>query len=113
MTFQSIGTDIEEVSRFRNKKFAENRTFYKKIFTDDEINYCLGKIDPYPHFTGKFCAKEAFIKATGDTIVKLLDIEISNVNGQPQLKFKTDLEIMLSISHTSKYATAIVVIEKK
>ena len=48
MTFQSIGTDIEEVSRFRNKKFYENKSFYKKIFTDDEIDYCLGKIDPYP-----------------------------------------------------------------
>ena len=63
MTLQSIGTDIEEVSRFRNKKYSENKSFYKKIFTDDEIDYCLGKIDPYPHFTARFCAKEATIKA--------------------------------------------------
>ena len=113
MSIFGLGIDIEEVSRFKEKKYQKNEKFYKNIFTLDEINYCLKKDDPYPHFTGKFCAKEAFIKATGDTKVKLSDIEISNVNGQPRLKFKTNLEIMLSISHTSKYATAIVVIEKK
>ena len=36
-----IGIDIIEVSRFRRKKYEENRNFYKKIFVKSEINYCL------------------------------------------------------------------------
>ena len=36
-----IGIDIIEVSRFKRKKYEENRNFYKKIFVKSEINYCL------------------------------------------------------------------------
>ena len=110
MTLQSIGTDIEEVSRFRNKKYSENKSFYKKIFTDDEIDYCLGKIDPYPHFTARFCAKEATIKALKNEIINFLDIDIVIKNNIPNLHLPKNLEGSVSISHTETYAIAIVMI---
>ena len=58
-----IGIDVIEVNRFSSKKFSENEEFYKKIFTDSEINYCTKFKEPYAHFAGKFALKEAVIKA--------------------------------------------------
>ena len=56
-----IGIDIIEVSRFRRKKYEENRNFYKKIFVKSEINYCLKFKNSAERFAGKFAIKEAVI----------------------------------------------------
>ena len=36
-----IGIDIVKVSRFKNKPYLSNKKFYSKIFTNNEIKYCL------------------------------------------------------------------------
>ena len=36
-----IGIDIVKVTRFKNKPYLSNKNFYKKIFMDSEIKYCL------------------------------------------------------------------------
>ena len=59
----AIGIDIVDVNRFSSKKFSENKEFYSKIFTKNEINYCTKFKNPYTHFAGKFALKEAVIKA--------------------------------------------------
>jgi len=112
-----IGIDIESVDRFRKHPYEEDKRFYDRIFTEAEIEYCLKKRDPYPHFTGRFAAKEAFIKAA-DTIegLNLKDIEIENTkSGKPYLKFKKKIpvdssKIIISLSHTQSQAVAVVVI---
>ena len=58
-----IGIDIIEVSRFRKKKYEENKNFYKKIFVKSEINYCLKFKNSAERFAGKFALKEALIKS--------------------------------------------------
>ena len=58
-----VGIDIINVSRFRNMPFEKKSSFYKKIFHENEINYCLKFKDPYTHFAGKFAVKEALIKS--------------------------------------------------
>ena len=35
-----IGIDIVNISRFKNKPLKTNLDFYKKIFLEDEIEYC-------------------------------------------------------------------------
>ena len=57
-----VGVDIINVSRFRNMPFEKKSSFYKKIFHDNEINYCLKFKDPYTHFARKFALKKALIK---------------------------------------------------
>ena len=112
-SISGIGIDIEEVDRFRKLSFNENENFYKKIFAQDEINYCLKKADPYPHFTARFCAKEAVMKAFPQKITNPQDIKIIMRNDKPEVKINTfDLgNIFLSMSHTKDYAIAIVIIE--
>lgn len=105
----SIGIDIEEISRFSKLKYEKSKSFYEKIFTPQEIKYCLSKSNPYPHFTARFCAKEAVLKALNQQI-KLTNIEIIMRNKKAVLNLPTHKQALLSLSHTKKYAIAFVLI---
>ena len=110
----SIGCDIEEISRFKNKK----EVFLNKIYTTSEIEYCNGFKDPASHYAARYCAKEATVKALYDFNIKDVyysDIEIlNNSDGAPIVKIKKypDLKIKISLSHCKTYAMANVIIIK-
>ena len=110
-----IGIDIIEVSRFRRKKYEENRNFYKKIFVKSEINYCLKFKNSAERFAGKFAIKEAAIKAIPEKIVPH-DIEIVYVNRKPAIRLKNSLrkkyDFVVSVSHEKEFAIGIVIAEK-
>lgn len=107
---QSVGVDIEEISRFSRNRYENKKPLYNKIFSQDEIKYCLSKKDPYPHFTVRFCAKEATIKALHNKKFSLRDIEIRMINNVPSLDLPTNGRGLVSLSHTKKYAIAFVII---
>ncbi len=115
-----IGIDIIEIGRVE-KKFKNNLSFEKLIFTDKEMNQVNNKSIKYITLAGKWASKEAFSKALGTGIGKELhwkDIEISNdIDGKPEIAINPDIikkfgikDISLSISHTNDYATAAVII---
>ena len=81
----SMGIDIVNVSRFKKKPLNNNLNFYKKIFSDSEINYCKKFSSPYEHFAGKFAIKESVIKAVLDKI-PLKHICVSNSKNKPRIK---------------------------
>ncbi len=116
---RNLGIDIAEVGRFRKLPYKTNKNFYNKIFTDREIKYCLTKTDPYQHFTARFAAKEAVIKALNKKITDVRKIEILNdKNGKPYIKFQVSMptgrqasskfHVLVSLSHAKDYAVAIV-----
>ena len=109
-----IGIDIIEVSRFRRKKYEENRDFYKKIFVKPEINYCLKFKNSAERFAGKFAIKEAVIKSISGKI-GFLDIETSHLKSKPIVKIKKSREkynFIASLSHENDFAIAVVISER-
>ena len=86
-----IGIDIIEVSRFRRKKYEENRNFYKKIFVKSEINYCLKFKNSAERFAGKFALKEALIKSI-DRKIRFSEIETSHLKSKPIVRIKKSRE---------------------
>ncbi len=107
-----VGVDIEEVGRFKDS--YQDQHFIKLIFTEKEIEYCQSKKEPYISFAGKFCAKEAVIKAS-DEKLGMKDIEILNdASGKIKvfIKREENKTINCSISHTKDYAVSFVVISK-
>ena len=54
-----IGVDIVEICRFKKIKYNLKPSFYKKLFKQNEIDYCLKFKNPYEHFAGKFALKES------------------------------------------------------
>ncbi len=118
------GIDIVEVSKFK-KVFLKNKNFASDIFTEKERHYCLSRNDPYIHFAGRFAVKEAGLKALGiglsgiNHVFKEIEV-LPNVSGKPMLTFSGWAEkiskkrrinqFTASISHSSQYAVATVIL---
>ena len=108
-----IGIDIIEVSRFRKKKYEENKNFYKKIFVKSEINYCLKFKNSAERFAGKFALKEALIKSI-DRKIRFSEIETSHLKSKPIVRIKKSQEkynFIASLSHEKDFAIAVVISE--
>lgn len=112
-----LGTDIIEVDRIQKAIDHHGQDIIDKIFTKKEQDYCLKYSNPENRFAGRFAAKEAVAKALGMGIGRKIswhDIEVQNDNsGKPFIVLsentKTNFNnptIIISISHTSTYATA-------
>ncbi len=109
-----IGIDIIEVSRFRKKKYEENKNFYKKIFVKSEINYCLKFKNSAERFAGKFALKEALIKSI-DKKIRFSEIETSHLKSKPIVRIKKSREkynFIASLSHENDFAVAVVISER-
>ncbi len=74
--FLGIGTDIVEVARFKSWQ-NYSKTKLLRVFSEQELNYCLCKSDQdscsynLQCLASRFAAKEAFFKALSATLVKL------------------------------------------
>ena len=114
MEIVNIGTDIEEVSRFENleKKVLE------RLFTPKEIEYCFSKKNIAQHLAARYSAKEAVFKALPFDKIAFKKIQVLNdKSGAPIVTVKdrraNDLEFKISLSHTKKFAQAIVLVYRK
>lgn len=118
MSELSIGVDIEEISRFKNKSLENDIDFLNRIYTEKELNYCYKSANYAQHLCVRYCAKEAVVKALSDfkiSDVFYSDIEIlNNKNGAPYVIISKypNLKIKVSLSHCKTYAVANVLIIK-
>jgi|TARA_B110000438_G_C15677058_1_gene590655 holo-[acyl-carrier protein] synthase len=109
-----IGIDISNIENFKNKTFKNNKTFYEKLFSNEEILYCTKFKNSAEKFTGKFAVKEALIKSINKKI-HFLDIETSYYNSKPIVKLaksRTNYNFIVSLSHDSNLAVAVVISEE-
>ena len=110
-----LGIDLIKIGKFENKPYLSNKNFYKKIFFDSEIKYCLKYKNHAPHFSGKFAVKEALIKAIKEKI-SLREIKVYYKNSKPMVKVKSSLDkkynFIISVSHENDFAIAVVISEK-
>ncbi|MBF8262581.1 MAG: acpS [Parachlamydiales bacterium] len=117
---QGIGNDILEVARLRQSIERQGQPFLNRIFTKKEQDYCNKFKDSMPHFAGRFAAKEAIVKAFGTGFgakVQWHDIEVLNDEyGKPVVYLSDPLKkefqdptLLVSISHTEQYATAVAI----
>ena len=103
------GVDIIEVSRIESAIERWGDAFLNHVFTDDEIAYAKQHKFPFPHYAGRFAAKEAIFKAMGDATLAWKDVSIINdASGKPVCHFRkpNNKNILLSISHSRDYAVA-------
>jgi holo-[acyl-carrier protein] synthase len=120
-----IGIDIIEIDRIKDSVEKYGDHFLNKVYTEKELEYCLGKFNKYQHLAARFAAKEAVFKAltTGwNKEIGWQDIEIYNEpNGMPLVKLKGDLSaslsngknLKISMSHSRDYVTCVAIIYKE
>jgi holo-[acyl-carrier protein] synthase len=105
-----IGVDIIEVDRIQKAIERWGDDFLNHIFTPEEITHARKYKFPYPHYAGRFAAKEAIYKALGDTSVGWKDMVIINDHqGKPHCRYQKNgfaHQILLTISHSKNYAVA-------
>ena len=120
----STGGDIVEISRVRKAANKWKGKFLNRIFTDTELKYVKGKKFLYQHLAARFAAKEAVLKAFGDSSINDMEwknIEIiNNKDGKPIVKLvgkarqamvkRKISEVAVSLSHTKNYAVASVIL---
>lgn len=115
-----IGIDIIELDRIANS-LAKNRRIITRILTADEqkqfqnLNSDQRKVE---FLAGRFAAKEAFAKATGEGIGKLSFQHINvltSAKGAPTIQVEgfEDKNVFLSITHSRDYAVSQVIIEQQ
>ena len=111
-----IGVDIEEVARVR-RLCRKTPGFLKRFFTSEELAYCRG-VNMFERLAARFAAKEAVIKALDRKDLPLSSISVSKTaTGRPSVTVEgaglEGLKIMLSLSHTARYACASAVVVRE
>ena len=120
-----IGVDVVQISRIDSLLNRWGDRFLHRVFTKNEIQYCLLRKNPSPHLAVRFAAKEAFLKALGVGYTKGVrwkDIEvILNSSGRPGIQlhnYTSTLSqhhgvnrIHLSMSHNGAYGLVQVILE--
>lgn len=112
-----LGVDIEDISRFENKK--DDKKFLNRIYTQSELDYCFSYKHYASHLCARFCVKEAVIKVLSYLGVKLLEMNKIEVyhgsNKEPYVRILddrfSDIKIDISISHDKTKAIAVAMID--
>ena len=111
------GIDIIEIDRLKDAIEKWGDSFLLRVFTKDEVEYAKQRRFPYQHLAARFAVKEAVMKALGNSNnISWHDIKINNdIHGKPicTLVNNKNTDILVSISHTKKYAVASAIITKK
>src|SRR5437870_6494342 len=120
-----VGIDLVELARFKAAMRRQGAPFLEKLFTPAERRYCEGKWNRIAHYTARFAAKEAVLKALGTGWsggIRWTDVEIARdgsgavsvrVAGHAR-KIAAKRKIRrfhLNLTHTEHYAAAVAIAE--
>ena len=117
----AIGADIVDVARIRAAHERHGTPFLDRVFTPDEIAYCLGMGNPHPHLAARFAAKEAVAKAFATGIGAELGWHSVAIHHGPRQEPLVRLDekgrallaragatrILITLSHTATAALAV------
>lgn len=120
-----IGVDIAAIDRFQRFIDEGNSALIKRLFTDREQATCNVRKERAACLAARFAAKEAFLKALGTGLregISWIEMEVVNdALGKPELTLSGKAaelfqarglgRTLLSISHDSGHAVAMVVVE--
>lgn len=119
------GVDITEVPRIKATVERFGQRFLTRVFTPEEVKYCLSKVNFAERLAARFAAKEAGMKAIGTGLrhgVTWQDVEVvRHPGGRPGVRFSGKAaefaarlgcrQTHLSLTHTAEQAVAFVILE--
>jgi holo-[acyl-carrier protein] synthase len=118
MSTLQVGVDIVEIARVEESLRRFGDRFRRRVYTVAEL---AETGERGPSLAARFAAKEATVKALGNSAVALHEIEVVRPSGaRPELRLRgraaaaaAELgveEIALSLSHSREFAVAMVVL---
>jgi holo-[acyl-carrier protein] synthase len=110
---RGVGIDLIEIERVE-RALERRPRLAERLFTPAELAYARERARPGRHLAARFAAKEAVIKALGQSVAPR---EIEVVSGKPpalQLHGRAaevagDTEIAISLTHSDDTAAAVAV----
>jgi len=120
MDIINVGIDCEDIDRWVKMLPKLEIGYQRKLFQENEHQYCRTYRNPAPHYAVRWCAKEALLKALNPYYkLDLRTIEISNAeDGSPffilnDSKLESlNFSIKLSMSHSKNTAMAVVIVSR-
>jgi len=113
---EGLGIEIVEVQRLNAALKRWGAPLYRRLFTSEELEYCLTKHDPGPHLAARFAAKISFFKATGRALPFCSLGVRRDERGKPFIVVSGGSDesfcSSLTITHTRETAVAAVLVEK-
>jgi holo-[acyl-carrier protein] synthase len=115
-----IGTDITECLRIARLIERHGELFLHRVYSPEEIRYCQSRNQATQHFTARWAAKEAILKALGGSWragIAWRDMEIrTDSQGRPLVVLSGGVlelaqrlgvvRVLVSLAHCRNYATA-------
>ena len=123
-TLLHVGVDVIEVERVQKVYERQKDRFLKRVFTQEEQDYCFSKSNPYPHLAARFAAKEAVSKTFSTGIGKLFSWTSCSIYHGPRMQPLVRLDeqgdallkalgatgVRITLSHTKTTAVAVAVL---
>ena len=123
-----LGIGIDLINNQRIKQLIKNKTFIRRTFSINEVNFSKNIRNKANYFAKRFAAKEAFAKSMGTGFrnkLEFKDIEILNDDkGKPyyfkskkisniiKKKFKVrNFKLFLSMSDEKNYSIAFTILQ--
>ena len=116
-----IGIDLCKISRM--ERVIQNSHFVQRVFHPVEIDYASSKLFPAQHYAAAFAAREAFAKASGLGLSRIIfkGVWVERTSKGPLLQLSDKvkgllsandpLRVHISISHEDGLSAAFVVLE--
>ena len=104
------GIDIVHVPTFEHSLNAGGDSFYDRVFSPNDSIQRPGDV---PHLAGLFAAKEAAMKALGDTSISWHEFVLGHeASGKPTLLLPgtAPMSVDVSIAHHGDYSVATVAV---
>jgi holo-[acyl-carrier protein] synthase len=120
------GVDVVEIARLERVLARPGERFARRVFTAGEIEDCLRRGRPGPHFALRFAAKEAALKALGTgwgggVGWRDVEVETDGAPGRVRLRLHGRAAELarergravahLAVAHCRSHALAIVLLE--
>lgn len=118
-----FGIDLCNIGRIAKAIERHHGCFEKRVFTEQEWDYCRGRASPAQHFAARFAAKEALFKALGGPSgLSWHDLEvICDGDGRPRIRLsgaardaarrRGARRFHISLTHERDTAAAMVIAE--
>ena len=110
-----IGIDVVDVERFGSALKRWGPRLTSRLFTQGELDYCMGHRRPERHLAARFAAKVSLAKALGRSL-SYAGVEVMrDREGRPSFNAPgvgSGLRLNLSISHEGTLSIAQTIVEK-
>lgn len=109
-----IGIELMDIARFKKAVDRGGKRLLTRLFTENELGYCLAQRFPERHFAARFAAKVSLFKALGKRL-SFRSIEITrDGNGTPSAVVSglEGFRFSISITHDGNLSIAETIAER-